>query len=134
VTRAIKAVKVSDTEMTALVTEQSLEQLYPEFNTRPRVHYKNLYRYTKCFIGGSVVTEVNGLEDCAQGVRVSLVREGETLQVLETDNYGDFKFDRLDRNSGAYDVVIEADGFQRKAVGVNVTTGACLGRVLLEPA
>ena len=85
-------------------------------------------------VGGSVVTEVDGLEDCAQGARVSLVKEGETLQVLETDNYGDFKFDRLDRDSGAYDVVIEADGFQRKAVGVNVTTGAYLGRVLLEPS
>jgi hypothetical protein len=98
------------------------------------VHYKNLYRYTKCFIGGSVVTEVDDRQDCAQGARVSLVKEGETLRALKTDNYGDFKFDRLDRDSGAYDVVIEADGFHRKAVGVNVTTGAYLGRVLLEPS
>ncbi len=132
VTRAMQAMKVSDTEMTAIIAEQGLEQLHPEFNTRPRVHYKNLYRYTKCFIGGSVVTEVDGVQDCAQGARVSLVKEGEKVQETETDNYGDFKFDRLDRDSGSYDVVIEADGFRRKIVTVNVTTGACPGRIVLE--
>ena len=78
------------------------------------------------------MTEVDGVQDCAQGARVSLVKEGEKVQETETDNYGDFKFDRLDRDSGSYDVVIEADGFRRKIVTVNVTTGACPGRIVLE--
>ena len=34
--------------------KEKLEVLNPDIDTKPRVFYKNLHRYNKCFIGGSV--------------------------------------------------------------------------------
>ena len=80
----------------------------PELGTKPRVYYRNLWRYSKCFIGGSVSAEANGVVDCVEGATVRLMRNGQQVAELQSDNYGDFKFDKLDENSGAYVVEIEA--------------------------
>ncbi|HMW24663.1 MAG TPA: PEP-CTERM sorting domain-containing protein [Burkholderiaceae bacterium] len=63
-TEAIRAVKVSDGEMAALAAEQGLEVLKPELGTRPRVHYRNLKRFTHWVLAGSVVTLRDGVEEC----------------------------------------------------------------------
>src|SRR3974377_1646354 len=44
-------VGVAAKEMTNPAREQGLEVFKPELGTKPRVHYKNLWRYSKCFIG-----------------------------------------------------------------------------------
>ena len=44
----------------------------------------------------------NGVIDCVEGASVQLVKDGDSVAVTTTDNYGDFKFDRLDENSGRY--------------------------------
>jgi hypothetical protein len=99
----------------------------PELGTRPRVYYRNLWRYAKCFIGGTVSAEAKGIVDCVEGARVRLVRDGAVVAETATDNYGDFKFDKLDENSGAYTVEIEASGRAKKSVtavlGVSITLG-----------
>ena len=41
---------------------------------------------------------------------MQLVKDGASVAVTTTDNYGDFKFDRLDENSGRYTVQIFAGG------------------------
>ena len=46
-TNAMRAVKVEDDKMKDMVKEENLETLNPEFNTKPRVYYKNLYRFNK---------------------------------------------------------------------------------------
>src|SRR4030042_2386719 len=51
-TGAMRFVKVEDTRMKQMIAEENLEVLHPEYKTEPRVYYKNLYRYLKCFIGG----------------------------------------------------------------------------------
>ena len=53
-TGALRAVKATDAEMAALAGAERLEPLQPELGTHPRVYYRNLYRYTKLFVGGSV--------------------------------------------------------------------------------
>ena len=42
--------------------------------TRPRVYYRNLWRYSKCFIGGSLSAEANGVVDCVEGASVRLLQ------------------------------------------------------------
>ena len=41
---------------------------------------------------------------------MQLLKDGASVAVTTTDNYGDFKFDRLDENSGRYTVQISASG------------------------
>jgi Fe-S-cluster-containing dehydrogenase component len=109
-TGALHSVKVEDAEMAQMIAAQNLEELHPEHGTKPRVWYKNLYRFTKCFIGGSVEAEADGIVDCVKGATVRLTKDGEEIAETTTDIYGDFKFDGLDGDSGAYRVEISTDG------------------------
>jgi Fe-S-cluster-containing dehydrogenase component len=130
-TGAMKAVKLEDAEMERIAREQGLERMRPELGTRPRVWYRNLWRYTKCFIGGSVSAEQNGAVDCVEGARVRLVKDGRAVAETASDNYGDFKFDRLDENSGAYTVEIEAQGRAKKTVQARLGESVSLGEIRL---
>jgi Fe-S-cluster-containing dehydrogenase component len=107
-TRAFRSVKVDDEEMRRIGEQEGLEVLRPELGTRPRVYYKNLHLMTKCFVGGSVVHEANGVEECAAGVEVVLRREGREVGRAVTDAFGEFKIDGLEPGSGRYE--IEASG------------------------
>lgn len=109
-TRAMQALHVEDEEMRRIVEEQGLEVLHPEYGTVPRVYYRNLARWRGVFIGGTVAVTRNGVTDCVEGARVSLQQEGTTLASLASDGYGDFRFSRLAPRSGAYTVVVSADG------------------------
>ena len=76
----------------------------PELGTKPRVYYRNLWRYTTAFIGGSVSAEAGGVVDCVEGAEGAPHKDGALVAETTTDNYGDFKFDRLAENSGRYSV------------------------------
>ncbi len=115
-TGAMQALKLGDDDMAALVREQNLETLRPELGTRPRVYYKNLYRYTKLFAGGAVLGVKGGVIDCLAGARVDLVKDGKVLASAETDAFGDFKFDRLEPESGAYEVCIVHPAYRSVSV------------------
>ncbi len=60
--------------MQRIQAEEDLEVLRPELGTKPRVYYKNLHRITKCFVGGTVVEQADGVEECAAGAEVVLKR------------------------------------------------------------
>ena len=47
----------------------------PSSARRPRVYYRNLWRYSKCFIGGSVSAEANGVVDCLECAKVRLSKD-----------------------------------------------------------
>jgi len=130
-TGAMKALKVEDAEMARLAREQGLETMKPELGTRPRIWYRNLWRYTKCFIGGSLSAEQGGAVDCVEGARVRLMKDGRKVAEGASDNYGDFKFDRLDPESGAYTVEIEAPGRARKIVEARLGESVNLGEIRL---
>jgi Fe-S-cluster-containing dehydrogenase component len=129
-TGAMRAIKVEDDEMARLAREQQLEVIKPEVGTKPRVYYKNLWRYSKCFIGGSVSSEANGAVDCLEGATVRLLKDGKSIAEAVTDNYGDFKFDRLDENSGRYTVEISASG-RNKSVDTTLGASINLGEIRL---
>jgi Fe-S-cluster-containing dehydrogenase component len=109
-TGAMLAIKVEDDEMAQMARQQGLEVMRPELGTKPRVYYRNLWRYTKCFIGGTISTEAAGVVDCVDGARVRLTKDSAVIAETTSDNYGDFKFDKLDEGSGRYAVEISANG------------------------
>jgi len=127
-TGAMRAVCVTDDAMQRRVVEEGLEVLKPELGTKPRVYYKNLHRFTKCFIGGSVSAEANGLVDCVEGATVRLFKDNAVIAETATDNYGDFKFDQLDENSGKYVVEI-SNGATPKTVTTHLGLSTNLGEV-----
>ena len=130
-TGAMRAIKLDDAAMVRMVREEGLEVLGAGFGAKPRVYYRNLWRYTKCFIGGAVSAEANGLVDCVEGAGIRLIKSGAVVAETTTDNYGDFKFDRLDENSGDYTVEIEAKGRAMKSIETRLGVSVNLGEIRL---
>jgi NAD-dependent dihydropyrimidine dehydrogenase PreA subunit len=129
-TGAMKAIKVDDDEMARMAHDQGLEVIKPELNSKPRVYYRNLWRYSKCFIGGSVAAEANGVVDCVEGATVRLLKNGTAVATATTDNYGDFKFDKLDENSGRYTVEVSGLG-RKKTLDAELGASINLGEIRL---
>jgi Fe-S-cluster-containing dehydrogenase component len=99
---ALRTIKVEDVEMRRIQADEGLEVLEPGLGTRPRVYYKNLHLMTQCFVGGTVVAQVAGIEECAAGVVVVLEQDGREVGRATTDAFGEFKIDRLEPNSRGY--------------------------------
>ena len=85
-TGALRAVKLDDDAMRAQARAESLEVLQPELGTRPRVWYRNLLRFTKCFIGGSVVAEIDGVVECVADAAVVIRKDGAEVARARTDS------------------------------------------------
>ena len=128
-TGAMWAKKIEDKEMSDLVEKENLEVLNPEFDTKPRVYYKNLYRYNKCFIGGSVYEKLNGVEDCSSGITVRIFQNNKLLNETRTDSFGDFKFDKLAPDSGSYRIDLIKSG-KEKSIDVELNESINLGSIL----
>ncbi len=108
-TDVFRSVKIEDREMQRIVDAEGLEVLQPELGTKPRVYYKNLHLMTRCFVGGSVVANVEGVEECAEGAEVILKRDGSEVARATTDTFGEFKIDKLEKNSGGYELEVNSD-------------------------
>ena len=91
-------------EMDKIIAAEKLEQYRPDLKTNPNVYYKNLYKFTKCFITGGVLKD----GDCAEGVKVSL--KGAEAAEQATNYFGEFKFDGL--SPGTYTIAIGGKDIQ----------------------
>ena len=129
-TGAIRAIKTEDASMSELAAREELEVLRPELGTRPRVYYRNLHRYDKCFIGASVVGELNGRTECIEGAAVVLRKPGGQLHSV-TDHFGDFKFDNLPPRSGTYRLEISHRSFAALVLEVALSESLYLGELRL---
>jgi len=105
-TDVFRSVKVEDSQMQKIAEEEGLEVLQPELGVKPRVYYKNMHFFTQCFVGGSVVATIDGVEECAEGSEVILKKDGEEVGRATTDTFGEFKIDELEPNSGSYQVEV----------------------------
>ena len=130
-TGALKAVKLTDEEMKALASRDGLEELMPEAATKPRVHYRNLHRFTREFIGGTLIRTVDGVTDCVAGATIRFERAGTVVGETVSDAYGEFKLDGLETNSGRYRLSIDVDGVAAKALDVDLAESTYLGRIEL---
>jgi Fe-S-cluster-containing dehydrogenase component len=128
-TAALRAVKVEDAEMARIVEDEGLEVLKPDLKTKPRVWYKNLGRYTRCFIGGSLASERDGTVDCVEGARLTLHKGADQLAETISDAYGDFKFDGIEAGSGDYKVRVEVADAGVKDIEVSLSESVYLGEI-----
>jgi Fe-S-cluster-containing dehydrogenase component len=131
-TGALMVRLVEDSDMREIIKAKNFEVYHPEHKTNPRVYYKNLHRFTRCFIGGSVAVRVNGRDECAEGATVTLLNAAnEKLGECTTDNYGDFKFDNLEENSGTYTLRIAHAGNVTKTIEVDLKKSLNAGVIFL---
>ena len=105
-TDVFRSVKVTDEEMQRIKVAEGQEVLKPQLGTGPRVYYKNLHLMTRCFIGGTVVADVRGVEECAAGAEVILKHNGRELGRTIADPFGEFRIDGLAPNSGTYQLEV----------------------------
>lgn len=127
-TGALAAVRCEREEIERLILREGLQTYRPEFGTRPRVLYKNLHRFTRCFIGGSVAMRVDDREECVAGARAMLFdSSGSLVDECLTDEYGEFKFDNRPENSGRYTVQIVRGADEPKALVVDLVKSMNVG-------
>ena len=108
-TSVFRALKVDDTEMQRIKEDEGLEVLKPELETKPRIYYKNLHLMNACYVGGSVVADIDDVEECAEGAVVILKQNGSEIARTTTDIFGEFKIDKLIPQSGSYELQISSD-------------------------
>ena len=62
----------------------------------------------------------SGADECVGNAQVTL-RKGETVVAeTKTDAFGDFRFDRLDPDSGGYNLSVSKDGLGTATVDINL--------------
>jgi Fe-S-cluster-containing dehydrogenase component len=127
-TGALRLVLAEEEMMAAQVRAEGLEAFRGDLGTNPRVWYKNLHRWTKAFVGGTVAYK--DTDECAEGAVVLLWSKGTKIADGSTNNYGDFIFDDLE--PGSYEVVVSASGYQAVSRAVEVQESVNLGVVFLE--
>jgi Fe-S-cluster-containing dehydrogenase component len=128
-TGALSSMKTTEENIARLTRDQGLEVLKPELGTRPRILYRNLHRVTKHFLAGSVFERSKGIPDCVEGAQVRLLKDDIEIGTAITDAFGDFKFDRLDPESGRYRVWIHHTSLGTATAEVTLSTAS----VSLDP-
>lgn len=129
---ALRVEYVDADKIREIIQSEQLEVLNPEENTQPRVYYKNMHRYTKCFIAGSIAIEHNVKTDCVEGARVNLFIGSSLVSETITDVFGDFKFDNLEANSEKYVIQVLVGGELRKTLEVDLRASINVGTISLS--
>lgn len=109
-TQALTVVKLDDATMAAKARAEELSTLPQSGGGKSRIWYRNFDRVTRCFLGGALVRQTDGREDCAEGMVVRLVKDGLALQQI-SDAFGEFKFEPLEGQGEEYRLeVLDAQG------------------------
>jgi Fe-S-cluster-containing dehydrogenase component len=116
-------------EVSKLLKKAKAEFFHPEWNTRPIVHYVDLYKMTRHFIAGTVVFK--DTDECAEGVTATLTATGKT-STTTTNNYGNFEFDGL--TPGKYNLKLEYAGYTPKTKNIDLKTDSYLSDIILAKA
>jgi Fe-S-cluster-containing dehydrogenase component len=129
-TGAMRFVLVDEAEQEELVGSEKLEVYHPEYQTGPRVYYKNLYRFTRCFISGNVA--LKDVDECAEGAQVTLRDgSGQIVGAATTNNFGDFRIDNLHEDGGEYDLEIEYPGYEKQELKVEPKESVNVGTIFV---
>jgi len=118
-TEVFRAVKTSDAVMGEIASREGLRVMEPELGTRPRVWYRNLARFDRSFIGGTVSRTSAGVTDCVADASVELYQNDGLVMRSTTDTFGDFRFEGLAPASGDYEVRVRHGG-DRRSVAVRL--------------
>jgi HSP20 family molecular chaperone IbpA len=73
------------------------------------------------------------VDECAEGAQITLKRlTGGITHSAETNNYGDFKIDDLERDSGEYSLNIAYPGYQPQELNVILKESINVGVLRLQ--
>jgi Fe-S-cluster-containing dehydrogenase component len=133
-TGALRAVRADDATMAQIIDRDELEALRPDLATRPRVHYKNLWRYNRDFVAGTVSVEREGVSECLAGAHVTLRCGGEIVGEGDTDGFGDFKLDHLRADDRACVLEITSEGYEPMTFEIVLSDSINLGDIRLVAA
>ncbi len=122
-----------DEQLQARIVNEQLEVLPSgkHFLGKPRCYYKNLYRYNRFLLAGSIATEVCAIEECVVGAQIVLKRDEVVVGEQFTDDFGDFKFDNLLGDSGNYLLLISIAGKTVKSLNVSLSNEHSIGTILV---
>src|ERR1700676_2007978 len=133
-TAAMEVAKLSDVAMSERAERDGLRTLHPEWMTRPRVYYRHLERYDRCFIGGSVSARADYRTTCVTGASVELHHRGAVIARTLTDCFGDFKFDALMPATGPYEIVVRHAGHGEARLQATLEAESIVLDALLHPS
>jgi len=129
-TGAMEFIQIEDSNLESIIESEKLQVFHPEYKQEPRVYYKNFYRYSRCFISGSVA--IRDVNECAGGAKVTLKNSSGTIvDTAVTNNYGDFKIDDLEERSGQYSLEIDYPEYEKKISGVDLEESVHIGTIFL---
>lgn len=129
--RALSVVYCEDNEFEKMAEQQYLKPITDGSN-KPRVLYKNLYKYTKCFIAGSLAYMDGDKEMAATDAHIKLKLNQEVLLEADADFLGEFKFDKLPENSGTFVLECTMDGFNPIRKEVMLGESTYVGVIIFE--
>ena len=109
--RALSIVVCSDEEFEKMVKKQKLQPRTDGSNA-PRIMYRNFYRRDTCFIAGALAYRDGDTERVAEGAAVKLLANGKVIAEAKTDFFGEFKIDKIPKNSGKYELNCSLDGYK----------------------
>ena len=98
------------------IAAEGLKRYNEDVSADGQVWYKNLYRFTKCFIAGGLLKG----GECAEGEKVSL--KGADVQDQVTNYFGDFCFDGLD--PGTYTIVVNGKDVKEVTIEASLNVGS----------
>jgi Fe-S-cluster-containing dehydrogenase component len=128
-TGAIKLVLAEDAEMAKRAAAEDLQAYRAELATKPRVYYKNLYRWADVFVSASVAFK--DTDECAEGAKVTVTGGGLKVGEGAVNNYGEFVVDKL-KPGAEYEVKIEAAGYKPYSSKAKLEKSVNLGQIFLE--
>jgi Fe-S-cluster-containing dehydrogenase component len=128
-TDVFRSVKVTDEEMAKIAKAEQLTTLEPKSGARPRVYYKNNHRFSTIFVGGTVVTWINGDEECVEGAGVTVWRGDELVGRASSDAFGEFKVSKIEPGAGPATLKIDVAGKPEKIVSIELCASAYIGCV-----
>ena len=106
-TGVFQSLKISDLEMKKLAEQEDLRTLESNSEAKPRVYYKNSELFEKCFLGGTVVTRIDGQEECVEGAIVKALQGDLEMGRTQSDAFGDFKISHLPPDLGPVTLRVE---------------------------
>ncbi|MGI9203903.1 MAG: 4Fe-4S dicluster domain-containing protein [Woeseiaceae bacterium] len=131
-TEVFQSVKVTDEEMRKIAKDQDLVTLASDTEAKPRVYYKNNQPFTTCFVGGTIVRQVNGTEECIEGAILTVMQNDKSLGSAPSDAFGEFKIKGIECNCGPIAVCIEIDGKLVRSITVDVADSVYMGCIEIE--
>ena len=130
-TDAIKLVREEEAEFGKRIAAEGLERYRDGLGTKPRVYYKNLYRWDKAFVACALV--LGDTDECAEGVRAVVRLDGVTVGEGVSDNFGEVLVDELEPGK-EYAVTLTLDGYKPADASVKLDESRNLGTLVLEKA